>query len=93
MELIARIRDHMLVRRQAVALNRLTVTPIASRVSSVISGEQHELIGPLMESLESDLLPRNDRVFQMIPVRRHSLDSAIEHALREWELREPLAGR
>jgi uncharacterized protein YbjT (DUF2867 family) len=91
--LIDRIRDHMLVHRQTVLLNRLTVTPIASRVSAVISGEDHELIEPLMESLESDLLPRDDRVFQLVPVLRHSLDAAIEHALGEWELREPLAAR
>jgi hypothetical protein len=92
-ELIARIQLHMLIRRQAVALGRLTVTPIASRVSAVISGERHELVGPLMESLETDLLPRDSRVFRMIPIRRHSLDAAIEHALREWESRERLAAR
>jgi hypothetical protein len=26
-------------------------------------------------------------------VRLHSLDAAIEHALREWEAAEPLAAR
>jgi uncharacterized protein YbjT (DUF2867 family) len=91
--LITRIRDHMLLRRDTVTLRSLTVTPIASRVSAVISGERHELVGPLMESLQTDLLPRDDRALRMLAVRRHSLDAAIEHALREWEMSEPLAAR
>jgi len=91
--LIERIRDHMLLRRDTVALANLSVTPIASRLSAVISGEKHELVGPLWESLQTDLLPRNDRALRMLGVRRHSLDAAIEHALREWEMSEPLAAR
>ena len=38
-ELIDRIRDHMFVGRPTVGFRRLTVTPIASRVSAVIAGE------------------------------------------------------
>jgi hypothetical protein len=91
--LIDRIRHHMLVRRDTVALASLTVTPIASRLSAVVSGETHELVGPLWESLHTDLLPRDDRALHMLSVRRHSLDAAIEHALREWEMTEPLAAR
>ena len=83
----------MLLRRPAFGLPRLTVTPIASRVSAVLAGEEYELIGPLMEGLQSDLLPRDDRALSLLRVRRHSLDAAIEHALREWELLEPLAAR
>ena len=60
-ELIDRIRHHMLVGRPTIGLPRLTLTPIASRVSSMIAGEEHALIGPLMESLGEDLLPRDDR--------------------------------
>jgi uncharacterized protein YbjT (DUF2867 family) len=92
-ELIDRIRDHMLVERPTIGLRRLTLTPIASRIASVIAGEQHELIGPLMEGLETDLLPRDERAAELLGVRLHSLDSAIEHALREWEADEPLAAR
>ena len=55
-ELIDRIREHMLVARPTVNFKRLRLTPIASRISALIAGEQHELIGPLMESLEDDLL-------------------------------------
>ena len=55
-ELIDRIREHMLVARPTLNFKRLQLTPIASRISAVIAGEQYELIGPLMESLEGDLL-------------------------------------
>ncbi len=92
-ELIDRIRDHLLLDRPTVSFKRLTVTPIASRIASLIAGEQHALIGPLMESLEHDLLPRDARAATMLQVRLHSLDSAIEHSLREWEATEPLAAR
>jgi len=92
-ELIDRIREHMLVGRPTLSFRRLTVTPIASRVAALIAGEDHELIGTLMESLGEDLLPRDDRAAELLGVRLHSLDRAIEHALREWELAEPLAAR
>jgi len=46
-----------------------------------------------MESLEQALLPRDDRAARLLGVRLHSLDAAIEHALREWEAVEPLAAR
>ncbi|HLH66363.1 MAG TPA: NAD(P)H-binding protein [Solirubrobacteraceae bacterium] len=93
-ELIARIADAMLVRRPAVTLRRLTVTPIASRLAAVVSGEHHELVGPLMESLRTDLLASADRdAAAALGLRLHSLDSAIEHSLREWEQTEALAAR
>jgi uncharacterized protein YbjT (DUF2867 family) len=92
-ELIDKIRDHMLVSRPTIAFDRLTLTPIASRISAVIAGEEHALIGPLMEGLEQDLLPRDDRAAELLGVRLHSLDAAIERALREWEATEQLAAR
>jgi uncharacterized protein YbjT (DUF2867 family) len=92
-ELIQRIRDHMLLARPTVGFNRFTLTPIASRISALIAGERHELIGPLMESLDGDLVPRDDSAVQLFGIRLHSLDAAIEHALREWEATEPLAAR
>jgi hypothetical protein len=91
--LIDRIRHHMLVNRPTLRFKRLTLTPIASRVAALIAGEEHELIGPLMESLEYDLLPRDDRAARLLRVRMHSLDAAIEHALRDWESHEQLAAR
>jgi uncharacterized protein YbjT (DUF2867 family) len=92
-ELIERISDEMLVGRPAVTLGRLTATPLASRVAAVIAGESAELIGPLMEGLEYDLLPRDGRAAAHFGVRLHSLQSAVERALRDWEAREELAAR
>ena len=92
-ELIDRIRHHMFVGRPKLTLGSLEVTPIASRVAAVIAGEEHALIGPLMGGLSTDLLPRDDRAAELLGVRRHSLDAAIEHALREWEAAEPLKAR
>ena len=92
-QLIDRIRDHLLLNRPALRFKRLTLTPIASRVSAVVAGEDHALIGPLMAGLDGDLLPRDDRAARLLHVRLHSLDAAIERALREWEAHERLAAR
>ena len=92
-ELIDRIRDLMLVARPTIELPGLSVTPIASRVAALIAGEQHALIGPLMESLDEDLLPRDDRAARLMGVRLHSLDAAIERSLRSWESLEQLRAR
>jgi uncharacterized protein YbjT (DUF2867 family) len=92
-ELIDTIRDHMLVDRPTFSFKRLTATPITSRLASAIAGEDPELIGPLMESLGSDLLLRDDRAARLLGVRMHSLDAAIDRALRDWEAVERLAAR
>jgi uncharacterized protein YbjT (DUF2867 family) len=90
--MIERIRDLMLVGRPSWR-TRATATGIASRVGAVISGEDHDLIGPLMEGLGHDLLPRDNSAPELLGVRLHSFDAAVERALREWEEREPLAAR
>jgi uncharacterized protein YbjT (DUF2867 family) len=92
-ELIERIRDLMLVGRPTIGFKRLTLTPVASRIASLIAGEENELIGPLMESLGTDLLLRDNRAAELLSVKLHSLNSAIERALRDWEAVEPLAAR
>jgi uncharacterized protein YbjT (DUF2867 family) len=92
-ELIDRIRHHMMIGRPTIAFRRLSLTPIVSRIASVIGGEDHALMGPMMESLEADLLVPDNSAVELLGVRLHSLDAAIEHALREWEAQEPLAAR
>ncbi|HEX2016073.1 MAG TPA: NAD(P)H-binding protein [Solirubrobacteraceae bacterium] len=91
-ELIERIAELMLVGRPPVRLG-ISLTPVASRVAAAIAGEDPSLIGPLMQSLEHDLLPRDDSAHRLLGVRRHTLDAAIERSLREWERAEPLAAR
>lgn len=92
-ELLERIRDHMLVQRPVLGLGPLTLTPIAGRVAAIVAGEDPTFITGLMESLSSDLLPRPDHSPEVLGVRLHSLDSAIERALRIWEDDERLAAR
>jgi uncharacterized protein YbjT (DUF2867 family) len=91
-EMVERIRDHLLLGRPALPLP-LSATALAAPVAAAIAGEDVGLIRPLMESLESDLLPRDDRAAGLLGVRLHSFDAAIERALLEWERTEELAGR
>jgi uncharacterized protein YbjT (DUF2867 family) len=90
--LIERIADAMVVTRPRLSLG-VTLTPIASVVAAVIAGEDPALITPLMEGLESDLLPRHLDAPEAFGVRLHAFDAAVERALREWELTEEVAAR
>jgi len=96
-ELIERIRDLMILRRPLLPLRRRWTgsapVSLASRVAAAIAGEEPELVGPLMGSLTTDLLPRPEADAAVLGVRLHALDAAIEHALGEWERSEPLAAR
>jgi uncharacterized protein YbjT (DUF2867 family) len=91
-ELVERIGDALLVGRIPLRLG-FNLTPVASRVAAAIAGEEHALIGPLMEGLSGDLLPRDDRAAELLGVRLHRLDAAIERALRDWEAIEELRAR
>ena len=90
--MIARIADAMLVSRPTLGLD-LSLTPVASVLAAAVAGEDPALIGPLMESLEHDLLPRDDAAAGAFGVHLHSFDAAVERALREWERTEELAAR
>jgi uncharacterized protein YbjT (DUF2867 family) len=92
-ELIARIRDHLLLSRPLLRVRTPAPRSVASAVAAAIAGERRELVGPLMASLASDLLPRDETAAGLLGVRLHTLDAAIEHALGEWERSEPLAAR
>lgn len=91
-QIIETITDLMMVGRMPIRLG-FSASALASRVAAAIAGEDHALIGPLMEGLTSDLLPRDDRAADLLGVRLHSFTAAVEHALREWEESEPLAAR
>jgi uncharacterized protein YbjT (DUF2867 family) len=91
-QLIDHIRDELLVARTALRLP-FSLTPVASVVAAAIAGEDPALIGPLMEGLEEDLLPRDDRVWELFGVRPHPLQAAIAHALAQWEASEELRAR
>jgi uncharacterized protein YbjT (DUF2867 family) len=91
-EMIERIAELMLVNRPSIDL-RVSITPLTARVAAAIAGEQPELVLPLMGSLSTDLLPADDDAAALLGVNLHPFDSAVEHALAEWEAREPLAAR
>ncbi|HEY7951470.1 MAG TPA: NAD(P)H-binding protein [Solirubrobacteraceae bacterium] len=91
-EMIERIAELMLVGRPAITLP-LNVTPIAARLAAAIATEDPELVLPLMESLSGDLLPADDHAAELLHVKLHSFDAAVEHALAEWEAVEPLRAR
>ncbi len=69
------------------------MTPLTARLAAALAGEDPELILPLMEGLEGDLLPADDHAAELLGVELHSFDDAVECALREWEAVEPLAAR
>jgi uncharacterized protein YbjT (DUF2867 family) len=91
-EILERIRDLMMLPRPSVHLP-LSSTPIFGRVASVLAGEEAELVLPLMGGLTGDLLARDDRWTTLLGVRPHGFDRAVDHALLEWERREPLRAR
>jgi len=91
-ELVERIRDALLLDRPALRLG-FNLTPVASRVAAAIAGESIELVGPLMDGLDGDLLARDDSAAGLLGVRLHRLDAAIERSLRDWEAVEELAAR
>jgi uncharacterized protein YbjT (DUF2867 family) len=91
-EIVRRIAELMMLNRPSVGIG-VSVTPIAARLAAVIADEQPELVLPLMESLTGDLLPSGEDPAELLEVDLHSFDSAVEHALGEWERSEPLAAR
>ena len=91
-EMVQRIASLMLLSRPSVGLP-VTATPLSARLAASLTRESPELILPLMEGLTGDLLAADDRVPELLEVELHSFDSAVEHALYEWERVEPLAAR
>jgi uncharacterized protein YbjT (DUF2867 family) len=92
-QMIERIADEMGVGRLPLALAR-SLTPPASAVVAAVTGQPVELVRPLMESLETDLLPRDpDEAPRLYGLRPHRFERAVAHALAEWETLEPLAAR
>jgi uncharacterized protein YbjT (DUF2867 family) len=91
--MIEGIADEMGVGRLPLALGR-SLTPPASAVVAAVTGLPIELVRPLMESLETDLLPRDaDEAPRLYGLRPHRFERAVEHALAEWETLEPLGAR
>jgi uncharacterized protein YbjT (DUF2867 family) len=91
-DMLTRIAELMLLGRPALRL-RVNLTALTGRIAAAIAGEDPELVLPLMEGLQGDLLPAHDQAAELLGVRLHTFDAAVEHALAEWERSEPLAAR
>jgi uncharacterized protein YbjT (DUF2867 family) len=91
-EMLRRIADVMLINRPTVSLG-VKLTGVTARVAAAIAGEDPELVVALMEGLQGDLLPADDRAAELLGVRLHTFDAAVEHALAEWIQSERLAAR
>jgi uncharacterized protein YbjT (DUF2867 family) len=91
-QMLTGIADIMLVNRPSIRLG-VNLTGIAARLAAAIADEDPELVVPLMEGLQGDLLPAGDHAAELLGVRLHSFESAVEHALAEWEESETLAAR
>jgi uncharacterized protein YbjT (DUF2867 family) len=91
--MIERIAEALGVGRLPLGFKR-SLTPPASAVVAAVTGQPLELVRPLMESLETDLLPRDGHEASTIyGLRPHSFARALDHALAEWERAEPLGAR
>jgi len=91
-EILERIAELMLLGRPTIAIG-VNLTALTARVAAAIAGEDPELVLPLMEGLQGDLLPAEDDAARVLDVRLHSFDAAVERALAEWERTETLAAR
>jgi uncharacterized protein YbjT (DUF2867 family) len=91
-EMVERIAEAMGVGRMPLPLPA-SQTPAASAVVSAVTDQPLELVRPLMESLEHDLLPRNDDAERIYGITPHPFERALDHAMRDWESAEPLAAR
>jgi uncharacterized protein YbjT (DUF2867 family) len=92
-EMIERIAEAMGVGRMPLGFGR-SLTPPASAFVAGVTGQPLELVRPLMESLESDILPRAGHdAAAVYGIRPLGFDRSVERALREWEAGEPLGAR
>jgi uncharacterized protein YbjT (DUF2867 family) len=92
-EMIDRIAELMGVGRMPLELGASLTSPASALVAGV-TGQPLELVRPLMQSLESDVLPRDaGEAPRLYGIRPRSFARAVEHALAEWESLEPLGAR
>ncbi|MGH2849353.1 MAG: NAD(P)H-binding protein [Solirubrobacteraceae bacterium] len=90
--MIERIARLLLLPRAAIGLPS-GFGGVGSAFAARISGTPHELLGPLMASLDGDLLADDARARSTFGVPLHGFDAAVEHALAEWETAEPARRR
>lgn len=91
--MIERIAEAMGVGRMPLGLG-FSLTPPASAFVSAITEQPLELVRPLMQSLEHELLPRDAaEAPRMYGIRPLPFGRSVDRALAEWERSEALAAR
>jgi uncharacterized protein YbjT (DUF2867 family) len=83
-QMLEQIANVMLLDRPTISLP-FNLTPVASVIAAAIAEEDAGLIEPLMESLEHDLLPRDNDAAAAFGVRLHRFQAAVERSLRDME--------
>ena len=92
-EMIEQIAESMGVGRMPIGIGA-SLTPPASAVVAAVTGQPIELVRPLMESLESDILPQDPQEApRLYGLRPRRFARAVDHALAEWEAAERLGAR
>jgi uncharacterized protein YbjT (DUF2867 family) len=92
-DMIERIAEAMGVGRLPLGFGRSLTSP-ASAIVAGVTGQPLELVRPLMQSLESNILPRaGHEAAPLYGIRPLGFGRAVERALREWESLEPLGAR
>jgi uncharacterized protein YbjT (DUF2867 family) len=91
-EIVEQIAELMGVGRMPIGFGA-SLTPPASSVVSAVTEQPLELVRPLMESLESDILPRDSSAAELYGIKPLPFERAVERALGEWEKTETLAAR
>ena len=92
-EMVERIAELMGVGRMPLGLG-VSFTPPASAVVAAVTGQPLELVRPLMESLGTDILPRDaTEAARLYGMRPRRFERAVERALADWEAVESLAAR
>ena len=92
-QMIDQIAESMGVARLPIGLG-FSLTPPASAVVSALTNQPLDLVRPLMQSLEREMLPRDAlEAPEMYGIRTLPFDRAVERALAEWERTEELAAR
>jgi uncharacterized protein YbjT (DUF2867 family) len=91
-EMLCQIAETMLLSRPKIRID-VNLTPIVARLAATVTGEDPELVLPLMESLQCEMPAADKQAPELLGVHLHSFEAAVEHALGEWELTEPLAAR
>ena len=91
--MVERIAELMGVGRTPFSVGA-SLTPAASALVSAVTRQPLELVRPLMESLEHELLPRDAAdAARTYGIRPLGFDRAVERALAQWEVTENLGAR